>query len=153
MRNNRTPRFIIAGLAVPAEEDRSFRWRLAASGVRVLSAAGIRRGERAYTLAAPDALALWRFLDAHLGPVADRDVDAFIAAHVRRVEPRVQLAADQARPFRIRWHRSPGSMFGADDGLATRDGEVLTFASREEAAREAARLRRLVPGARLAVEP
>ncbi len=112
-----------------------------------------RPGESTYTLAAPDALALWRFLDAHLGPVADRDVDAFIAAYVRRIEPPVQLVADQGRPFRIRWHRSAGSMFGADDGLVMKDGKVLTFLTRAEAQAEVARLRRLVPGARLVVEP
>ena len=39
-------------------------------------------GERTYTLAAPNALALWSFLDAYLEPAADSAVHAFLARRV-----------------------------------------------------------------------
>ena len=42
-RNSRTPKFIISGLVVPAEDDCAFRWIRAQSGVKVLSVASIRR--------------------------------------------------------------------------------------------------------------
>ncbi len=146
-------RFLIADIAVPRADDAAFRYSLALSRVRIASVARVQVGS-IYTLAATGALSLWKFIDGHLGPrTTERDADAFIAAHVRRVEPYHEVATDQGHPFVIRWHHTRGSKFGAPNGLAMRDRQVLTFATREEAAREAAWLGWLVPGAQLIVEP
>ena len=79
MQKNRS-RFIILDLAVPCGGDAAFRRGLELSGARIVSAARHR-----YVITAPDALSLWKFLDTYLGPCAtDGEVDALIAAHVRR---------------------------------------------------------------------
>jgi hypothetical protein len=69
--------------------DGAFRNGLALNGVKILGAASLHLWEHAYTLAVPSSRELWLFIDAHLGPVADRDMAAFLAHHVRRVEPRL----------------------------------------------------------------
>ncbi len=85
-RNSQTvPKFVISGLSVPVDHDREFRYSLAWYGITVVSRTRARPHQLNYTLALPDGLALWQFIQHHLGRRAsDAEVHRFIVHQVRR---------------------------------------------------------------------
>ncbi len=86
-RNNQAvPKFVVSGLVVPVDHDREFRYSLACCGITVVSRTPARPHQLNYTVALPDALALWQFIQHHLGRRAsDAEVHRFIVHQARHV--------------------------------------------------------------------